>query len=164
ALLGWLAAGALILVDALFWSELGAALPSSGGSYGFLLECYGRRTWGRLFAFLYVWQFLLSGPLELASGLIAVDSFVQALLPAEVRDFNAEWSRRLFLCREPELAVTFSPMRLGWVLVGGALLALLYGEVRSLGRLTVLFGAGVLAAIAWVLVEGALRFDSHRAF
>jgi amino acid transporter len=32
ALLGWLAAGALILVDSLIWSELGAALPGSGGS------------------------------------------------------------------------------------------------------------------------------------
>src|SRR4051794_40512378 len=31
AVLGWLAAGALILVDGLIWSELGAALPGSGG-------------------------------------------------------------------------------------------------------------------------------------
>src|SRR5262249_41161302 len=144
ALLGWLAAGALILVDALFWCELGAALPASGGSYGYLLECYGRRRWGRLFAFLYVWQFLLSGPLALASGLIAVDSFVQALLPEQARALNAAWSWRPLLCRDPELTVTLSPLRLGWVLVGAALLALLYREVRALGRLTVLFGAGVL--------------------
>src|SRR5205085_1128846 len=63
ALLGWLAAGALILVDGLIWSELGAALPGSGGSYTYLLECYGPSTWGRLMAFLFIWQFLLSGPL-----------------------------------------------------------------------------------------------------
>src|SRR6266567_2443389 len=71
ALLGWLAAGALMLVDGLVWSELGAALPGSGGSYLYLLESYGRDRWGRLMAFLFIWQFLISGPLEVASGLIA---------------------------------------------------------------------------------------------
>src|SRR4051812_16160508 len=34
ALLGWLAAGALILVDGLIWSELAATLPGSGGWTG----------------------------------------------------------------------------------------------------------------------------------
>src|SRR5262249_33091565 len=67
ALLGWLGAGALILVDGLIWSELGAALPGSGGSYLYLLECYGRDRWGRLMAFLFIWQFLISGPLEVSS-------------------------------------------------------------------------------------------------
>src|ERR1700676_740812 len=48
ALLGWLGAGALILVDGLIWSELGATLPGSGGSYLFLSQFYGRERWGRL--------------------------------------------------------------------------------------------------------------------
>src|SRR5947209_20237452 len=51
ALLGWLGAGALMLIDGMIWSELGATLPGSGGSYVYLLECYGRRRWGRLMAF-----------------------------------------------------------------------------------------------------------------
>src|SRR6201984_3152047 len=79
ALLGWLAAGALMLVDGLVWSELAAALPGSGGSYLYLLESYGRERWGRLMAFLFVWQFLISGPLELGSGLIAIAVFANAL-------------------------------------------------------------------------------------
>src|SRR5262249_49657804 len=33
ALLGWLAAGLLMVIDGLVWSELGAAFPGSGGSY-----------------------------------------------------------------------------------------------------------------------------------
>jgi amino acid transporter len=164
ALFGWVAAGGLILVDALFWCELGAALPASGGSYGYLLECYGRQRWGRLLAFLFVWQFLLSGPLELASGLIAMDAFLQALLPQAVKDFNAFYTLRLVLCPDPELAMTISPMRLGCVLLGAALVLLLYRDVRWLGRLTVVFGVGVLAAIAWILFEGALRFSPGRAF
>src|SRR3954452_8851489 len=72
ALLPWLAAGLLILIDGMIWSELGAALPGSGGSYHFLLTAYGERGWGRLMAFLFIWQFLISGPLELGSGLVAL--------------------------------------------------------------------------------------------
>ena len=64
ALLAWLVAGALILFDGMIWGELGAALPSSGGSYHFLLESYGRARWGRLMAFLFVWQILISGMLS----------------------------------------------------------------------------------------------------
>ena len=56
AILGWLGAGALMLVDGLIWSELGAALPGSGGSYRYLLECYGPNRWGRLAAFLFIWR------------------------------------------------------------------------------------------------------------
>src|SRR5437870_7140047 len=70
ALLGWLVGGALMVADGLIWSELGATLPGSGGSYLYLLECYGRQRWGRLMAFLFVWPLLLSGPLDVASGLI----------------------------------------------------------------------------------------------
>src|SRR5437868_13868036 len=79
ALLGWLAAGAIILMDGLIWSELAATMPGSGGSYLYLLECYGRNRWGRLMAFLFIWQFLISGPLEIGSGLIAIAQFSTAL-------------------------------------------------------------------------------------
>src|SRR5262245_5909692 len=90
ALLGWLAAGALMLVDGLIWSELAAALPGSGGSYLYLLESYGRDRWGRLMAFLFIWQFLISGPLEVASGLIAIAQFSSELSPA-FAELNETW-------------------------------------------------------------------------
>ena len=32
AVLGWIAAGALVLVDCLIWSELSTMMPGSGGS------------------------------------------------------------------------------------------------------------------------------------
>src|SRR5947208_9734851 len=88
ALLGWLAAGALIVIDGMIWSELGATLPGSGGSYLYLLECFGRERWGRLMAFLFIWQFLISGPLEIASGLIAMAQFSTQLSP-RFSEFNA---------------------------------------------------------------------------
>ena len=52
------------------WSELGAAMPGSGGTYRYLREAFGRERLGRLMAFLFIWQFILSGPLEIASGYI----------------------------------------------------------------------------------------------
>src|SRR6476660_1297958 len=82
ALLAWLVAGVLILFDGMIWGELGAALPAAGGSYHFLLESYGRSTWGRLMAFLFVWQILISGPLEVGSGLVLAAQFSTALDPA----------------------------------------------------------------------------------
>ncbi|HEX4613024.1 MAG TPA: amino acid permease, partial [Urbifossiella sp.] len=88
AVLAWVAAGVLVTLDGMVWAELGAAMPRSGGSYHFLLECYGRDRWGRLMAFLFVWQFLVSGPLELGSGLAAIALFAPALSP-EFAAFDA---------------------------------------------------------------------------
>ena len=36
-----------------------------------------RATWGRLMAFLFIWQFILSGPLEIASGYIGFANYVR---------------------------------------------------------------------------------------
>ena len=70
AMLGWIVALVIVICDGMVWSELGAAMPGSGGSFGYLREAFGRETFGRLMAFLFVWQFVLSGPLEIASGYI----------------------------------------------------------------------------------------------
>lgn len=163
ALLGWLAAGALILVDSLVWSELGAMFPGSGGSYLYLLECYGRERWGRLMAFLFIWQFLLSGPLEMASGLIAMDSFAQSLSPA-FRSFNYQHTWKIDLWPTQDLDLTISPARLGCMAIGVVILMLLYRRIEALGRLTVFLWLCVLSAMAWIGVEGVLHFDASRAF
>jgi amino acid transporter len=161
ALLGWLAGGALMLMDGLIWSELGAALPGSGGSYLYLLECYGRERWGRLMAFLFIWQFLFSGPLEIASGLIAAAQFANALDP-RFEEFNKQWTWDA-KWQDADLAVAFGPGRIAAVLAGVVLLVLLYRRITALGRLTVTFWLGVLAVSAWILVEGVVHFDSSVA-
>ncbi len=167
ALLGWLVAGLLILLDSLVWSELGATLPGSGGSYLYLLECYGRERWGRLMAFLFIWQFLLSGPLEIASGLIAMDSFSQSLSPA-FQEYNRQHTLKIVLWSgeqpQDQIDLTVSPARLGCVTVGVFILVLLYRRIEVLGRLTVLLWLGVLGVIAWICIEGFLHFDKARAF
>src|SRR6266567_1630068 len=85
AMLGWIVALLIAIPDGMIWSELGAAMPGSGGSYLYLREGFGRQTFGRLMAFLFIWQFILSGPLEIASGCIGFAQYLAYLWPALAR-------------------------------------------------------------------------------
>lgn len=82
ALIAWLIAAVLVICDGLVWSELGAALPGSGGTYHFLKEIFGRHggAWARIIPFLFIWQFLISGTLELASGYIGAIQYLEYIL------------------------------------------------------------------------------------
>lgn len=165
ALLAWLVAGVLILADSMIWGELGAALPSAGGSYHFLLECYGRSRWGRLMAFLFIWQILLSGPLEVGSGLVAAAQFSTAVSPVFKAFDEAHTVRyEIEIADDQKLGVAFGPSRVVGFALGLVILLLLYRRVTTLGQLSVLFLAGVLGILAWVLFEGAIRFDPGMAF
>jgi len=168
ALLGWIGAGGLMLVDGLIWAELGAAFPGAGGSYLYLLETYGRRRWGRFMAFLFNWQFLISGPLELASGLILLAVFSNALHPA-YKAFSNYWTWNFWTWTLPfgiggGVAMSVSPAKLLAFGVGVATILLLYRRMKSLRWLTVTVWVGVLAVLAWILIEGALHFDPRVAF
>ena len=81
----------ITLPDALVWSELGAALPGSGGTYRWLREGFGPQTWGRLMAFLFIWQFIISGPMEMVGdtpgvrrGLGRISSCTKPVLDGEL--------------------------------------------------------------------------------
>src|SRR5881275_1686811 len=62
AMLGWIVALIIVICDGMVWSELGAAMPGSGGSFHYLREAFGPAKFGRLMSCLFVWQFVLSGP------------------------------------------------------------------------------------------------------
>src|SRR3989441_13068929 len=81
AMVGWFVALAIAIPDGMIWSELGAAMPGSGGSYLYLREGFGRETFGRRMAFLFIWQFILSGPLEIASGYIGFARYTGYIWP-----------------------------------------------------------------------------------
>src|SRR2546428_11421300 len=66
AMLGWLVPLVVVVCDGMVWSELGAALPGSGGSFGDLRHGYGAEKVRRLMGFLFRWQFWLSGPPRIA--------------------------------------------------------------------------------------------------
>jgi APA family basic amino acid/polyamine antiporter len=163
ALLAWIVAGLLILFDGMIWSELGAALPSSGGSYRYLLISYGKERWGRLMAFLFIWQFMISGPLELGSGLIAIAQFSTSLSPA-FQKLNSDHSIRWVIWKSQDVAISLGPSRVLAFAFGLLIIFLLYRNITSLGKLTITFWLGVMGAIAWILFEGFIRFNPAIAF
>ncbi len=154
ALVGWIVAAVLVLCDGLVWSELGAALPGSGGTYHFLREIYGRYRGGRLIAFLFIWQFLISGTLELASGYIGAAGYLKYALQ------DTPFSKWL----SPPVDYD-----LGWYLPGGmstiaALAAVavsisLCRHIRSLAWLAVVLCTGTIVTTLIVIVAGLLNFD-----
>ncbi len=142
ALLGWFVGAAVAISDGQVWSELGAALPGSGGSYRYLREAYGPQRWGRLMAFLFIWQFVLSGPLEIASGLIGFGQYASYLWPG------------LSGIGQKLLAAG----------VGALAVVVLARRITSLGRVTVTLWVGTVATLAVVLITGLPRFNAARAF
>src|SRR5689334_11726672 len=52
AMLGWVVGLVIACGDGLIWSELGAAMPGSGGTYIYLRDGFGPKTLGRAMAFL----------------------------------------------------------------------------------------------------------------
>ena len=81
-MIGWVVAMIIVMCDGLIWAELGAAFPGSGGTYHYLREIFKGSEWGRFLPFLFIWQFLVSGTLEVASGYIAASEFAMTLWPA----------------------------------------------------------------------------------
>ncbi|PYK62607.1 MAG: amino acid permease [Verrucomicrobia bacterium] len=147
AMLGWLVAVLITIPDALVWSELGAAMPGSGGSYVYLRDGFGRETFGRLMAFLFVWQFILSGPLEIASGYIGFAQYLNYLWPG--------------VTTEHGLSLAGSVIVIG---LGIFCIALLYRRITSIGKITVSLWIGTLLTTGAVILTGALHFNPKLAF
>jgi amino acid transporter len=158
AMLGWVLGGLVALCDGMVWSELAAAFPGSGGTYHFYDSVYGESRAGRLLKFLFVWQFLFSGPLEIASGAIGVAKYLGYFIP--VLDRPA-WSWNAIV---PGLggAVAWGQVAAMGVMAVVTLLA--YRRIAAAGRLMVIFWAGMLITVAWVIVAGMMHFDATRAF
>jgi amino acid transporter len=142
ALLGWVVALVIVSADGLVWSELGASMPGSGGTYQYLRTAFGPERWGRLMAFLFIWQFILSGPLEIASGYIGFANYARYVWPSIGRD----------------------AILLIAVAVGVVNIALLYRRIDKIGTLTVTLWIGTLVTTLAVIVSGALHFDADKAF
>jgi amino acid transporter len=141
-LLGWIVGAVIVISDGFVWSELGANIPGSGGSYHFLRESYGRDRWGRLMAFLFIWQFVVSGPFEIGSGLIGFGQY-----SGYVWSGLGPWG-------EHGVAV----------LSGLAAMVLLSRGSKFMSRATITLWVGTVVAMLAVLVCGIPHFDSGKAF
>ncbi len=147
SLLGWFVALVICLADGLIWAELGAALPGSGGSYVFLREAFGPRTWGRLMAFLFIWQFILSGPMEIATGFIGFSNYLEYIWPNR-------WIPKIGLLRIDPVAI----------LIAVFTIYLLYRRIGSVGKITVTLWIGTLVTTGLVIVLGIFNFNPKTAF
>jgi amino acid transporter len=142
AMLGWIVALVIVISDGMVWSELGAAMPGSGGSFLYLREAYGRESWGRLMAFLFVWQFILSGPLEIASGYIGFSQYLGYI-----------WKGMTM--RDTILVVSA---------IGIVNIILLYRRITSIAAISIALWIGTLLTVVAVVITGAMHFDRHVAF
>ena len=142
AMLGWAVALIIVLCDGMVWSELGAALPGSGGSFGYLRRGYGERKFGRLMGFLFVWQFIFSGPLEIASGYIGFSQYLGYI-----------WK-----------GITPRQMMLVVAVLGLLNIALLYRRIRSIATITLTLWIGTIVTVITVVVTGAIHFEARVAF
>lgn len=124
ALLSWL--------DAMVWSELGAAYPMAGGSYNFLKIGYGEKKWGRLMSFLYVWQTMIQAPLVIASASIGFSEYLDYIVP--LSKFGGK-------------AVS------GGVVI--LIVTLLYRKIEAIGRISVIMWVCVFTVFLWI-ISGAV--------
>ncbi len=132
ALLAWTIGMLIAFVDACVWSELGAKLPHAGGTYAFLRSAYGEHTWGRLMAFLFVWQTAFQAPLVVTSGALGFAKYASY--------FYGEMS-----------ALQSKLLAAGVIVV---LVALLYRRIGEVGKISVVLWCGVVTTLLWIIISG----------
>ncbi|WP_263409779.1 APC family permease [Terriglobus tenax] len=156
AMLGWILGALLSLCDGCVWSELGTAYPEAGGSYAYLKNIYGKNGAGKVFAFLYAWQLLLSAPLSIASGCIGFAQYVTWFVPSASKPIL---SGSLF-----HAPIIFSGQTLIAMSACGIALIALYRPVAHVGRIARVTGAIVIATLVGVILVGFTHFSPSMAF
>jgi len=144
ALLSWFVGAIIATADGLVVSELGASLPSSGGAYVFLRDSFGRERWGKLMAWMFIWQFLFSGTLEIASGSIGMVQYLSVL-----------WKGLLG-----------HPWGIKFMAAGISALVMLslYRKIGDIAKLMFILWVTTLATTGWVIISGLVKMDTRLAF
>ena len=130
-LYAWIAGAFLSIVDAMVWSELGAAFPKAGGSYNFLKEAYGKNGAGKMMSFLFVWQTMIQAPLVIASAAIGFAKYFSYLVP---------------LTGITEKVVSGSVVIL--------IVILLYRKIEAIGKISLFLWSGVIVTMFWIIGGG----------
>jgi amino acid transporter len=129
-LYAWIAGALLSYLDAMVWSQLGAALPRAGGSFHFLKEGYGKKG-GPLMSFLFVWQTMIQAPLVIASASIGFSQYASYFFHFSMIE---------------EKIVSGSVVIL--------VITLLYRKIESIGKISVFLWVGVLFTMGWIILGG----------
>src|SRR5207248_7464138 len=140
AIAGWVVGALIAMCDGLVWAELGAAMPTAGGSYVYLREAYQYRL-GRFMPFMFVWSTLLVTPLIMSTGMIGMTDYLGYF-----------WH--------------MSPWVSHWVAVGFTVLtvALLWRRIESVAAITKLLWAGMIITVGLVIVGTYSHFNAQMAF
>ncbi|HEV8084054.1 MAG TPA: amino acid permease [Chitinophagaceae bacterium] len=133
-LYAWIAGAFLSIVDAMVWSELGAAFPRAGGSYNFLKEAYGKNSAGKMMSFLFVWQTMIQAPLVIASAAIGFAKYFSYLVP---------------LTNISEKIVSGSVVVL--------IVLLLYRKTDAIGKISLFLWSGVIITMFWIIGGGIMH-------
>jgi amino acid transporter len=141
-LYAWAFGAVLALCDGLVYAELGAALPGSGGPYVYLREAYKPFGLGRLMAFVFIFQVMLVAPLSIAGGAVGFADYL-----------GFYWT-------------TMGPLPHNLIAAAVCVVvtALLYRDIKSIGRLSVVMLAVVMLTLGWVIVAGLFNFSWAQAF
>jgi fructoselysine transporter len=138
-IIAWLVGALLAFMDGSIWAEMGAKWPQAGGSYVFLQNLYGK--WGKMFAFLFIWQTTIQAPLVIASGAIGFSQYLTYLINL------TGWEQKA---------------------VSGALVILLvlllYRNIKSVGKISVFLWIITGGTFIWLIASGFNGFNSKQAF
>src|SRR5437867_5979434 len=131
-LYAWLAGALLALCDGLVYAQLGAALPGSGGPYVYLREAYKPFGLGPMMGFVFLFQVLLVAPLSIAGGAVGFADYLRFY-----------WTTMSAAAHNAVAAALAAGMT-----------ALLYRNIRAVGRLSIAMLAVVAITVGWVIVAG----------
>ena len=138
-IIAWLIGALLAFMDGSIWAEMGAKWPAAGGSYVFLQKLYGK--WGKMFAFLFIWQTTIQAPLVIASGAIGFSQYLTYLVHLT---------------------------GLQQKLVSGALVILLvlllYRNIKTVGKISVILWIITGGTFIWLIASGFNSFNGKQAF
>jgi fructoselysine transporter len=141
SIMAWMLGAILSYVDGMVWAEMGAKWPEAGGSYVFLQKLYGGKKLGKAMPFLFIWQTTIQAPLVVASGAIGFAQYLTYLIPLD------DLQKRM--------------VSGGLVLV---LVALLYRNIKSIGRISTVLGVITVGTILWIIFSGIGHFNASQAF
>lgn len=142
AMLGWILGAVISMCDGMVWAELGSSMPFSGGPYHYFLEAFGPRRFGQLFAFLFLWQSIILGPLSVAGGAVGLAHYAGFLVPG-----LHHWEM-VSIAAAACLAAT----------------ALIYRNIRSISLVSIGVAIVVIASAALILLSGITHFHASLAF
>ena len=140
AMLGWLLGAVVALCDGLVWAELGAAMPGTGGPYRYLSEAYGPKRLGRLMSFLFIWETVFLAPLSIGAGAVGFAQYTKFLWP----QMNW-WEGKLVA-----------------VGVCAFITVLLYRDIQTVGRLSIVLWVVVIFTALAVTAAGIANFQASR--